>query len=139
METVPRGTSLDPWYVTGFVDAAGSFTFSRSGRSVVLYFALKLTAQDQSVLEALRSYFGEIGTVYPLHGGASAYLRVCRLEQLERVVAHFEAYPLRGAKQAAFMIWSEMVRLKRSGFRKLPSERMGLLAARLSASSQRNA
>ena len=84
--------------MTGFVEAEGAFTFSRSGRSVALYFAIKLTAKDKPVLTALRSFFGEIGSVYPLNGGASAYLRVCRLEELERVVEHFEAYPLRGGQ-----------------------------------------
>src|SRR3954454_4331406 len=49
METFSRGTSpapLDPWYVTGFVEGEGAFTYSRSGKQLALYFGLKLSRDD---------------------------------------------------------------------------------------------
>jgi hypothetical protein len=150
-ETFSRGTihSLDPWYVTGFVEGEGAFTFSRSGRQMALYFAIKLTAADHAILEAIRDYFGGVGAIYgvkaraaptPASGytKAAAYYRVCRRQDLERVIDHFDRHPLRGAKAASYAIWRQMVILKRD-FRKPPREELEQLSAQLSAASPRNA
>lgn len=147
-ETFSRETPpIDPWYVTGFIEGEGTFTFSRNGRQMALYFAIKLTRSDRPILEAIQDYFGGIGTIYhvkPREPGSrsgytktAAYYRVCRREQLDRVVEHFDRYPLRGDKAASFAIWREMVILKRA-FRK-PTPGLHELAARLSAVSPRNA
>ena len=148
-ETFSRATSaLDPWYVTGFVEGEGTFTFSRNGRQMTLYFAVKLTGSERSILEAIQEYFGGIGTIYNVkpvaprqssgYTKAAAYYRVCRREELERVMEHFDQYPLRGAKAASYAIWREMVVLKRA-FRKPARAELEALAARLSAVSPRNA
>lgn len=128
---------LDPWYVTGFVEAQGSFTYSRSGRQLAIYFGIKLPEADEPVLHAIRDFFGAIGSIYPVQGGASAYFRVCRREQLPVIVDHFETYPLRGAKRGAFEIWREMVLLKQR-FRQPPRDQLSLLADQLSAASGRS-
>ena len=148
-ETFSRGTSgLDPWYVTGFVEGEGAFTFSRSGRQMTLYFAIKLTGAERPILESIQDFFGGIGAIYAVKARAAptpssgytktaAYFRVCRREQLAQIVEHFDQYPLRGAKAEAFGIWREMVVLKRE-FRKPAREELDVLAARLSAASPRN-
>ena len=148
-ETFSRGTVLNPWYVTGFVDGEGAFTFSRSGRQLALYFAIKLTGAERELLERIREFFGGIGSIYDVgareaptprsgYTKAAVYYRVCRREDLERVVEHFDRYPLRGTKRASYAIWRQMVLLKRS-FRKPPREELEQLAAQLSAASPRNA
>jgi hypothetical protein len=150
-ETFSRGTgvALDPWYVTGFVDGEGAFTFSRSGRQMALYFAIKLTGADLPILEAIRDYFGGVGTIYrvkpraaptPASGftKAAVYYRICRRQDLERVVEHFDRYPLRTGKAASYAIWRQMVALKRD-FRKPLREELEQLSAQLSAASSRNA
>jgi len=148
-ETFSRGTVLDPWYVTGFVEGEGAFTFSRSGRQLALYFAVKLPSADRAILEALREFFGCVGAIYDVapraaptassgYTKAAAYYRVCRREDLERILEHFDRHPLRGAKAASYAIWRQMVMLKRS-FRKPPREELEQLSAQLSAASPRNA
>jgi LAGLIDADG DNA endonuclease family protein len=147
-ETFSRGTpELDPWYVTGFVEGEGTFTFSRSGPQMALYFAIKLTGSDRTILEAIQAYFGGIGSIYNVKPAAptqasgytksAAYYRVCRSKDLDRVVEHFDTYPLRGSKAASYAIWREMVVLKRA-FRKPARPELEALAARLSAASPRN-
>jgi len=128
-----------PWYVTGFVETAGSFTYSRTGRNLAIYFAIKLPARDHRLLEAIRRFFGDAGTIYeigrrdlPARAGA-VYLRVSRRDELARVVAHFDRYPRRGRKLESYRIWREMVRLKADRYRRPPRERLGRLANRLSA------
>lgn len=145
METFSRETlleELDPWYVTGFVEGEGSFTYSRNGRQLALYFGIKLGEADEPILEAIRAFFGGIGSIYhlqPRSEGAkgSAYYRVCRHEQLPLIVAHFDAYPLRGSKLSAYRIWREMVVLKQR-FRKPSRDELQELAAQLSASYARD-
>ncbi len=145
MATFSRGT-FEPWYVTGFVDGAGSFTYSRSGRQIGLYFAVKLTEADRIVLDHLQQFFGGIGNIYkvvprtPRAGSGYtktvSYFRVTRLEDLKRVVDHFDRYPLQTAKRGSYEIWREMVALKQA-FRKPDRERLNALAAQLSAASTR--
>jgi hypothetical protein len=138
METFSRETleRLDPWYVTGFAEGQGQFTYSRSGKQLSLYFALKLDEADESILEAVRDFFGGIGSIYYVQARRAAYYRVCRREQLPVVVDHFDTYPLRGGKRAAYAIWREMVVLKQR-FRQPPRDELQELAAQLSAAAGR--
>jgi len=148
VETFPHGNPLDPWYVTGFVEGEGTFTFSRNGFSLSLFFAIKLTGRDRVILEAIRDYFGGIGKIYDVkarapagpgsgYTKAAAYFRTSRLDQLDVVLDHFDTYPLRGSKATSYSIWREMVLLKWAARK---SDRLELLAlaARLSAASPRN-
>src|SRR5688572_22371514 len=94
--TFSRGTDmtdLDPWYVTGFAEGQGSFTYSRNGKQLSLYFAVKLAEADEPILQAIRDFFGGIGSIYLLRARASAYYRVCRREQLPVIIDHFDTYP----------------------------------------------
>lgn len=146
-ETFSRGTHrLDPWYVTGFVEGEGAFTFSRNGRQMALYFAIKLTGADKSILEEIRAYFG-VGSIYRVaataaptrssgHTKEAAYYRVSRRDDLERVIEHFDRHPLRGSKARSYSIWRQMVVLKRE-FRKPNREELASLSAQLSAASTR--
>jgi hypothetical protein len=141
-------TALDPWYVTGLVEGEGTFTYSRSGSQIALYFAVKLTRADDSLLLSLQDFFGGAGTVYrvrpraPTAGAgytkAATYYRVCRRSELGRIVEHFDAYPLCASKAASFRIWRLMVLLKRE-FPKTSRDRLDALAGKLSATAPRNA
>ena len=145
METFSRGT-LDPWWVTGFCDGEASFTFSRSNANVALYFAVKLTATDRPLLERLNDFFG-VGKIYHVkarapsgRGGASktaALYRVTKHDELPRVTAHFDAYPVQGEKAAAYRIWRAMVEIKTS-FRGRDKEALKELTYTLSALQARN-
>jgi hypothetical protein len=136
--------SLDPWYVTGFLEREGTFTYNRTGsggKNLILVFGVKLGSKDLPILEELRDFFA-VGQIYPVRAGqnnkASGYYRVSRLSELSAVIDHFEQYPLRGAKQRSFHIWREMVSLKQDTFRKPPLDQLNELARQLSAASPRN-
>jgi hypothetical protein len=143
VDKISRETELDPNYVTGFVEAAGSFTYLRSGSDgqvFTLVFGLKLPTEERQLLDDVARYFG-VGRIYDVKAAAparpSSYFRVSRQEDLEIVVEHFEKHPLRGAKRAAFEAWREMVRLKKDNFRHPPVDALVALAARLSSTSRR--
>ena len=129
VETVSRETTLDPWYVTGLIDGVGSFTYSRSGKQLAVYFAVK--AGSPTLLEDLHTFFGG-GAIYASE--RSSYFRVQRRDDLTAVLDHFDRYPLR-TKREVYEIWREMVVAKRA-FRKPDRDRLESLARELSALSR---
>jgi len=133
--SMDTSSSLSPWYVTGLMEGEGAFTYGRNGSRVALYFGIKLTEANRSILESLREFFGGIGKIYPVR--ASGYFRVCRIEELRRIVDHFDRYPLRGAKRGSFLVWREMVLLKLASFGDPPWDLLDCLARKLSAASPR--
>ena len=139
--------ALDPWYVTGFTDGEGSFTFSRSSAQMALYFSIKLVASDRPLLEAIQQFFG-VGTIYAVKaraptqagGGATksaSLYRVTRHDELDRITDHFNAYPLQGKKAESYKIWRAMVVIKRD-FRGRNKAALEELARALSATQPRN-
>jgi hypothetical protein len=146
--TFSRGTSVDPWYVTGFCEGEASFTFSRQGAHLALYFAVKLTGSDRPLLETLQAFFGGAGKIYAVKARAgatprsgltkkAAYFRVCRRDELPVILAHFDAYPLYGEKAASYRVWRQMVLLKQA-FRRSKVEELNALAVQLSQASTGN-
>jgi hypothetical protein len=111
--------------VTGFSDAVASFTYSRSGKQLALYFAVKA---DPELLEQLQEFFGGIGRIY----SAARYFRVSRRDELTRVVSHFDDYPLRSRKQKVFSIWRQMVIAKQE-FRRPDRKLLATLADQISS------
>jgi len=133
---------MSPDYVTGLIEAAGSFTYSRSRGQLSLYFAIRLGAADIDVLRDVRRFFGGHGRIYSVRPTSerskpASYYRVNRLAELRRIVAHFDRHPLRGSKHRAYEIWKEMVVLKVATFGEPPRTRLNSLAKKLSASSRR--
>ncbi len=130
METVSRETAqLDPWYVTGLIDGIGTFTYSRSGRQLAVYFGVKASTR---ALDELRDFFG-VGAIYNVRG--SDYYRVQRRDELPTIVDHFDRYVLR-AKREAFEVWRQMVTAKQE-FRQPDRDRLEQLAVELSNLSRR--
>lgn len=130
METVSRET-LEPLYVTGLVDGQGSFTYSRSGKQIALYFALKCASADEPLLEDVQAFFEGAGRIYRV-GTTSSYYRVSRRDELMRVIEHFDAFPLRTTKRHSYDIWRQMVHAKQD-FRKPDRTLLSDLALQLSA------
>lgn len=125
VETVSRETSLAAWYVTGLIDGVGSFTYSRSGKQLAVYFAVKVSGS--TVLEELQAFFGA-GAIYS--SGRSSYFRIQRRKDLTAVLDHFDRFPLR-TKRAVYEVWREMV-IAKSAFRKPDRDRLESLASELS-------
>jgi len=115
--------------VTGFADAAGSFTFSRSGKQVAVYFAVKLPKADRDLLEALQTFFDGAGRIYEASPAAS-YYRISKRDELVRVVEHFDVHALCSSKARAYAVWREMV-MSKQDFRKPDRSRLEELAAEL--------
>jgi hypothetical protein len=101
--------ALDPWFVTGLVEGEGCFCISfslrpklRTGIEVRPSFALALNERDLTLLEDLQIYFG-CGSIRESRADRTfKYESRSTRELLERIVPHFEAFPLRGSKARSF-------------------------------------
>jgi len=131
---------LHPWFVTGFAERESTFTYSRSLRGLSLYFGVQFKPEDAALLRRVRNFFGDTGKIYTRRppgetGGSKTgahYYRITRINELLRIVSHFDLYPFQGSKRESFEIWREMVVLK-AGPESADAERLNLLAAQLSS------
>jgi hypothetical protein len=135
---------LTPWYITGFCDGEAAFTYSRAGGTLALYFSIKQKEDNKDIIEAIQTYFGYIGKIYTYKGASlgknssftkpAAYYRVTKIEELKRVLEHFDKYPLQiKKKHEAYCVWREMVKHKLENFRNIDYAKLRMLAERLSS------
>lgn len=101
---------LDPWFVTGFVYAEGSFVLhirqnskSRSGWEVIPIFSISMHEKDLPLLEAIKAYFGGIGRISK-HGASSYSYVVTSKKQLTIILDHFYNYGLITQKLADYLL-----------------------------------
>lgn len=134
---------LEPWYVTGFCDGEAAFTYSRSGGTFGLYFAVKQREDNRQIVEDIQQYFNYIGCIYrgkesknvPKSGWTqpSSYYRVTKIKELERIIEHFDRYPLQSKKKyEVYKVWREMVMHKLENYRDFNYAYLHSLAEKLS-------
>jgi hypothetical protein len=99
---------LDPWFVTGLAEGEGfcvSFAIRsrmRIGLEARPSFSLSLNERDRELLGALQAFF-ECGWIRASRSDRTFKYEARSVGDLvDRVVPHFEAYPLRGAKRHSF-------------------------------------
>nr|YP_010727761.1 homing endonuclease [Leptographium wingfieldii]YP_010727808.1 homing endonuclease [Leptographium terebrantis]WDZ67398.1 homing endonuclease [Leptographium wingfieldii]WDZ67445.1 homing endonuclease [Leptographium wingfieldii]WDZ67492.1 homing endonuclease [Leptographium wingfieldii]WDZ67539.1 homing endonuclease [Leptographium wingfieldii]WDZ67585.1 homing endonuclease [Leptographium wingfieldii] len=107
---------LDPWFITGFFDAEGSFTISiskesrnKTGWRVKLITSLTLHEKDKDILLKLKDYFN-IGTIYKPRSNSICW-SVTSLNDLDVLVNHFESYPLVTKKRADYELFKQALNL----------------------------
>jgi hypothetical protein len=135
---------LDPWYITGFADGEAAFTYSRMGGTFALYFAIKQRENNQQIIEQIQEFFNYIGNIYRNKEGqstsnsgflkSSAYYRVTKIDELQKIIEHFDKYPLQSRKkQEVYKIWREMVIYKFKNYRDADYDKLRTLAEKLSS------
>ena len=99
--------SLNPWWVTGFVGAEGSFSMSifkyktaaACGWTVEPCFIITLHVRDLELLNAIKNFFS-VGSVSVV--GKDARFRVRSRSELQVIINHFNKYPLQTTKSLNF-------------------------------------
>jgi hypothetical protein len=124
-------SNLDPWFITGLVDAEGSFMLGffksdsyKMGYQIQAIFKMALHSKDLDLLSQVQKFFG-IGKITK-HGEASSQYTVKSLKDLEKIISHFDNYPLLGQKWADYTLFKSAVQLikdkehlNKQGFNKL--------------------
>ena len=105
-----------PWFITGFCARAGNFTFSRTGfKGVNLYLLIRFNNNEKQLAVLLADYF-EAGKLYFIN--SAIYYRATKMLDLEKVIAHFEKYPLQGEKNNIYQAWKGIFFLKKKNYRR---------------------
>jgi len=113
--------SLDGNFVTGFLDAEGSFIVLvlrnknlKLGWTVKTRFSISLHEKDLAVLELIKSYFGGVVNILK-RGKDSVQYTVASLHDLtNNIIPHFINYPLITQKKADFILFQRVVELMNS-------------------------
>jgi len=108
--------NIDPWFVSGLVEGEGAFTYISGGTPV---FSIRQRHDYADLVQMIADFFG-VGVVYPCRARgrsqANSYYRVHRAIDLNRIIQHFDRYPLVSArKQAAYAAWKKLVFFKQQG------------------------
>ena len=109
-------------YISGYADGEGCFTVSISPRAKLVAgwevrpsFSVSQNGDRAEVLHALQVYFG-CGSIRPDRSDKTLKWETRRLEDLlERVVPHFECYPLLSGKRLDFERFASICRLMAGG------------------------
>lgn len=119
-----KGRGLDPNWVTGLVDAEGSFiVFIKLNpnnsknlvRQIELSFEVSFHIKDIELLYKLKSFFGEAGTIFIPLTRKDARLKITGLNEIVNfIIPHFKQYPLHGMKKIDYDLWSECAELLQS-------------------------
>ena len=103
---------LNPYYVTGFTDAEGTFALlllkgrGPSGLGLSrLIFKIGVHIRDKELIERIAAYFG-VGKVYADHPESCQYL-VQSIADVGVIVKHFEEYPLITQKRGDFELFRQ--------------------------------
>jgi hypothetical protein len=109
---------LDPWFVTGLAEGEGCFCVSiairpkmKVGLEARPSFSLSLNERDRDLLGELQAFF-ECGWIRESRSDRTFKYEVRSVPELtDRIVPHFEAYPLRGAKRHSFRGFAEVCQM----------------------------
>ena len=109
-----KKTKFYPLWVTGFIDAEGSFTVnirksprSITGWSVEPKFTMGLHKRDRLILEQVKAFLG-VGNIYS-KGSNAVQLCVQSIDKLEAVISHFDKYPLITKKRVDYELWKRVI------------------------------
>lgn len=111
-----NNSNLNPWFVTGFIDAEGSFSMSifksktaAIGWTIEPCFIITLHKKDIELLNKIQSFF-EVGTVSTA-GDKFALYRVRSRNSLLVIISHFNKYPLQTTKVNNFILFCNILNL----------------------------
>lgn len=103
---------MNPWFITGFSNAEGCFTFSiikdnkyNTGWRVKAIFSIGLHSKDKVLLENIQSYFNA-GGLYPEGTDLIKYY-VTSEKGLGLIMDHFNKYPLISKKLVDYLLFKQ--------------------------------
>lgn len=130
--------ALDPWFVTGLVEAEGCFILGffksnkyKMGYQIQAIFKTTIHKKDFNLLYQIKDYFG-VGKITQ-HGETTLQYTVKSLKDLEIIISHFDKYPLLSLKWADYKLFKDAVtliknkeHLTQEGFKKVLSIRASM-------------
>lgn len=123
--TLVKHSKINPWFVTGFTDAEGTFSISifinkrvngRLNWAVKPSFQISLSSKDIDLLLQLKKFFG-CGLIINKKTRNESSFRVNSLWDLTNIIIpHFANFPLISQKSADFILFTQIVKLIENKF-----------------------
>nr|ATI20341.1 LAGLIDADG endonuclease [Juglanconis sp.] len=112
---------LPNWYITGLVDAEGSFGVSISknasrslGYIINVSFEIALQASDKHILLKLKDYF-RVGGIYKHVNDMYRYKVSSIKDIVTAIIPHFDKFPLVTQKRADFFLFKQIIFILNKG------------------------
>ena len=109
---------IHPGIWSGLIDGEGSFSIiidknptRKLGWRVQLKFQIGLHAKDLNLLYQLREYLGGIGSIHLARNREIVNYSIDSIEDLNKLVLHFEKYPLFTQKASDLLLFKQAVKL----------------------------
>jgi len=104
-------------WLTGFTDGEGSFILNiyqnkeiKIGWHVRLEFLITLHEKDKALLEQIQNYWN-LGNLRTQDSREKVYFYVRSIEDLAKIINHFNLYPLKTQKLADYLLFKEAYNL----------------------------
>lgn len=114
--TPTQQSTINPWFLTGFTDAEGSFMISitQNDKSklkwrVIPSFALHIHKKDISLLNQIQKFLG-VGNVRK-NSNTTVLFRVDNLKEIQVIIDHFDRFPLLSVKASDYILFKECYNL----------------------------
>jgi len=108
----PISVNINPWFITGFSEAEGSFIISMYKNEhsklkwrVTPNFTINIDIKDIALLQSIKDTFG-VGNVRKNSSNTAVY-RVDNIQELQVIVDHFYKYSLIGDKGSDFLLFKQ--------------------------------
>lgn len=103
---------VSPWFISGYTDAEGCFNVgiqkNPNGKYYVKpSFQIKVHSRDILLLMSIKHYLGDIGNIYT--SNTDSKFTVKSLDDLFKIISHFDNYPLITQKKADFLLFKEII------------------------------
>ena len=103
--------ALNPWWVTGYTDAEGSFlinTFqaktNKIGYAVKLQYQIAVHYSDKLILYIIKAFFNNVGVITSIKD--YLYYRVVNFSDIvNEIIPHFDKHPLQSTKAISFYLF----------------------------------
>ena len=104
--------SISPWFISGYSDAEGCFNVglqkNPNGKFYVRpSFQIHVHSKDNLLLMQIKAYFQNIGNIYI--SGEKSKFTVRSLDDILKIITHFENYPLITQKKADFILFKQII------------------------------
>lgn len=109
---------IHPWVWSGLIDGEGSFGIivdrnktRKLGWRSQLKFQIGLHTKDLNVLQLLQQYLGGIGSIHLARNRKIVNYSIDSIEDLNKLMDHFEKYPLLTQKAADLLLFKQTIKL----------------------------
>jgi hypothetical protein len=114
----PTAKAVEPWFITGFTDAEGSFSIiidknnkRTLGWRIQHKFQIGLDKRDLSILLQIQQFLGGIGSIYCYPNQKKVNYSIDSIKDLIILINHLDKYPLLTQKLADFILFKQIIEL----------------------------